>query len=74
VAQRELALILSANVFDVLMIDGVHNGKQGVVRLPFGEASSTYDHGDLENKSRRVELRRRIRGNEDERERREYLS
>jgi hypothetical protein len=56
------------------MIDGVHNGKQGVVRLPFGEASSTYDHGDLENKSRRVELRRRIRGNEDERERREYLS
>jgi hypothetical protein len=67
-------LILSAIVFDVFMIDGVYNGKYGVVRLPFDEASSTYDHGVLENKCKRVELRRRIRGNEDEREGGEYLS
>lgn len=57
---------MSAIFLDALMIEGVHNGRQGIERLPFSEASFTYGNGVLENKSGRVELRRRTRGNEDE--------
>lgn len=39
-----------------------------VERLLLVEASSTYGHGDLENRCRGVELRRRTRGKKDERE------
>ena len=50
----QLALILSTAFFNASFIKGVHSGRQGVDRLPIGEASSTYSHGLLEKQNRHI--------------------
>jgi hypothetical protein len=52
-------LVFLCAFLDALLIEGVRNGRQGVKLPRFGEASSTYGHDVLENKSRGIKSQRR---------------
>jgi hypothetical protein len=52
-------LVFLCAFLNALLIKGVRNGRQGVKLPRFGEASSTYGHDVLENKSRGIKSQRR---------------
>ena len=55
-------LVFLCAFLDALLIEGVRNGRRGVKLPRFGEASSTYGHDVLENKSRGVKVSSRKGG------------